>query len=166
MANDWLPDLILREEYSGDWERFIEAVYQAYSEDFEQSKPSWPHKPVSIKWFPIRESKNSNFWHITRKGEVEAEREFDEERCERIKWPKAIIETFPDRPPQPTDPIKWWRNQRGRERNVLLSLPDFSYLVIMRERRDYILFWTAYPIEYKSQRRKQEREFNAYWTER
>lgn len=80
----------------------------------------------------------------------------DFRRCERIRWPKPVIE-------HDTDPsIKVWRNQRGREERICLWLVPEDYLVVLAERDEYILPWTAYLVEQPHQQRKLQREYEAY----
>ena len=101
--------------------------------------------------------KEATFWHMIQEGGVEEERTPDFRRCERIRWPKPIIE-------RNTDPaVKVWRNQRGREERVCLWLAQESYLVILADRGDYILPWTAYLVEQPHRQRKLQREYEEYW---
>lgn len=46
---------------------------------------------------------------------------------------------------------------------VVLGLPDFSYVVVMADRGDHIMPWTAYPVERPHQRQKLEREYLDFW---
>ncbi len=36
----WLPDLVLLEENNGDWECYIECIYQYFHRDFIESLPN------------------------------------------------------------------------------------------------------------------------------
>lgn len=49
-------------------------------------------------------------------GSVEEDRTPNFRRCERIRWPKPVIEHDGD------PAVKVWRNQRGREERVCLRL--------------------------------------------
>lgn len=73
------------------------------------------------------------------------------------------MEVFIERRPTSSDPIVWWKNQRGAEHRYLLALSDFSYLVVVADRGDFVLPWTQYCIEREHQRCKCRREFEAYW---
>jgi len=44
----------------------------------------------------------------------------------------------------------------------VLALEDFSYVVILADRGEYVLLWTAYPVEYSSQKRKFEKEHEVF----
>ncbi len=159
---DWLPDYIKFNDY-GNWEAYLEAIHDQFLNDFVRSQPSWPGKRFSLKRHPEYDGKSATFWHMISEGSVEHDRTPDLRRSECIAWPRAIIDRYPDIKPQDDDPILWWRNSRGREQRILLSLPDFSYVVIMSDRGDYIMPWTAYPVERHHQQRKLEREFDNYW---
>jgi hypothetical protein len=101
--------------------------------------------------------KEATFWHMIQEGKVEDERIPDFRRCERIRWPKPIIE-------RNSDPlIKVWRNKRGREERVCLWLEQENYLVILADRGEYILPWTAYLVERPHQQRKLQKEYEGYW---
>ncbi len=54
-------------------------------------------------------------------------------------------------------------NQRGSEWHYLLALPDFSYLMVVADRGDYVLPWTQYAVEFSHRQRKYQKEYNAYW---
>lgn len=122
-----------------------------------------PQAPSGIQRHPEYRGKSATFWHFTSEGAIEDERPPDFRRCERIAWPRAIIDRFTGRKPQATDAIVWWENLRGREKRIVLALPDFSYVVIMAARGDYVMPWTAYPVERRHQRQKMEQEYRDFW---
>jgi hypothetical protein len=101
--------------------------------------------------------KEATFWHIISEGQDEENRIPDFRRCERIRWPKPIIECEAD------PAIKFWRNRRGREERVCLWLVQENYLVILADRGDYILPWTAYLVEQPHRQRKLQKEYEEYW---
>ncbi|MFM5477851.1 hypothetical protein ACET81_18225 [Aeromonas veronii] len=103
----WLPDLILMTASGGDWGRFFSAVYAAFEQDFVLNKPEFRGKRLGLKRHPEYAGKSATFWHMISTGEVEAEREPDLRRCERIRWPKPIIENDSD--PE----LKVWAEPRG-----------------------------------------------------
>lgn len=89
---------------------------------------------------------------------MESERLPSLRRCERIRWPCAIITAFNSQ----NENVKYWRNQRKNEERVVLALEDFSYVVILADRGEYVLLWTAYCVERQHQRDKLRREYEAY----
>jgi hypothetical protein len=125
---DWLPPLVLFSDHGGDWDRYLDALYAWFKQDFIDSKPVFQGRRLGLKRHPMTHGKEATFWHMIQEGEVEEERTPDIRRCERIRWPKPIIE-------RDTDPaIKVWRNRRGREERVCLWLVRENFLVILADR--------------------------------
>ncbi|WP_319586517.1 hypothetical protein [uncultured Desulfobulbus sp.] len=153
---DWLPPLVLFSDYGGNWEAYLEALYTWFKWDFIDSKPVFQGKRLGLKRYPLSQGKEATFWHMTSEGSDEENRTPDFRRCERIRWPKPVIEND-------TDPaVKVWRNQRGRENRICLWLVQENYLVVLTDRGEYILPWTAYLVEKPHQQRKLEREYAEY----
>jgi hypothetical protein len=152
----WLPALVLLSEHAGDWSRYVEAVYGLFKQDFIYTAPVWPGKRWATKRVPMHDGKEAIFWHIVSEGGDEASRTPDLRRCERVRWPRPII----DAAQQPR--LKCWRNTRGGDKRVLIAVEDFSYVVVLADRGDYILLWTVYPVEREHQRSKLEREYAAF----
>lgn len=154
---NWLPPLILLRDHQGDWRTYLAAVYAMFKRDFVDSKPVFQGRRLGLKRLPMAQDKEATFWHMIQEGPVEEERIPDFRRCERICWPRPIIE-------HDTDPaIKVWRNQRGKEQRICLWFAQENYLVILADRGDYILPWTAYPVEQPHRQRKLEKEHEEYW---
>lgn len=89
-------------------------------------------------------------------GNDEAERLPDFRRCERIRWPRPIIENVADAE------LKVWREPNGSGHRVLIWFAEAEYLVVLDERKDYILPWTAYPVEREHQQRKLDRRWERH----
>ena len=161
-TQDWLPDLIDFNKF-GNWGVYLEVIYDQFQSDFVHSRPSWPGKRFSLKRHPEYDGKSATFWHMISEGRIEDERTPDLRRCERIAWLRPIIDRFPGQRPAEGGTIVWWVNSRRGEQRILMTLRDFSYVVVMADRGDYIMPWTAYPVEYSHRQRKLERECEAYW---
>lgn len=161
-SEDWLPSLVDFNSY-GNWDLYLEVIHDRFLQDFVSSRPSWPGKRMHLKRRPEYRGKSATFWHFTSEGAIEEQRPPDFRRCERIAWPRAIIDRYTGRRPQADDAIVWWENQRRREKRVVLALPDFSYVVVMADRGDHIMPWTAYPVGKQHQRRKLEFEYMDFW---
>ena len=119
----WLPDLILMTASGGDWGRFFSAVYAAFEQDFVLNKPEFRGKRLGLKRHPEYAGKSATFWHMISTGEVEAEREPDLRRCERIRWPKPIIENDSDLA------LKVWAEPRGKQQRIHIWFEAEGYLV-------------------------------------
>jgi hypothetical protein len=89
-------------------------------------------------------------------GSGEADRIPDIRRCERIRWPRPII----DNGNEPV--VKIWENERKGEKRICLWLENQDYLVILAKRSNYILPWTAYMVTKPHQKRKLQQEYEAF----
>jgi hypothetical protein len=154
---DWLPPLVLLEDYSGNWDAFLAATYEFFKQDFvENTPPLFQGRRLGLKRHPIARGKEATFWHFVQEGPIEEDRLPDLRRLERIRWPRPIIE-------QESDPeIKVWRNKRKGKDRICLWYEQESYLVILDDRGSYLLPWTAYPVERPHQQQKLRREYEAY----
>lgn len=153
---DWLPPLVMFNAYGGDWNAYLQALYACFKRDFVDDKPVFQGRRLGLKRHPLAHGKEATFWHMIQEGDVEEERTPDLRRCERIRWPKPVIE-------HEGAAVKVWRNRRGREERVCLWLVQESYLVVLADRGDYILPWTAYLVERSHQQRKLQKEYDEYW---
>lgn len=141
-------------------EAYIDRVYEIFKSDFVDTKPLF-YKRVGLKRYPLRNGREATFWHFTTFGEKEDIRDIDIKRCERIKFPKIIIENYND------DDVKCWENERkGCEKRILLYFEKENYLVVLSDRGDFVLPWTAYPVTYKNQKEKLLKEYDEYQKKR
>jgi hypothetical protein len=155
-APEWLPGLVLLNQYEGDWNKYIEAVYKYFKEDFIDSRPRFVDRTVRMKRHPLYQNKEYTFWHITSEGKREEDRIPDIRRCERIRWPRPIIEHCT------SDFIRCWPNKRGREKRITLWCYEEDYVVVLADRGKYILLWTAYMVTYRHTKEKLLKEYEEY----
>jgi len=160
-APEWLPPLVLLQEHNGDWEQYIAAVYDYFRSDFIDSKPRFQNKAVGLKRYPLLEGKEATFWHITSEGKEEDKRVPDLRRCERIRWPRPIIEHYND------ESIRYWSNIRGNarrrnEKRIVLWFYNEDFVVVLADRGRYVLLWTAYYVSWDSTRRKLLKDYEEY----
>lgn len=156
MCDDWLPDLVYMEDFNGNWEHFFNAVYQFFEADFVNNKPTFKGKRLGLKRYPEYDGKSATFWHMISEGNNEAERTPDIRRCERIRWPKPIIENDND------PALKIWAEPRGKNSRIHIWFEDEGYLVVLDDRGEYILPWTAFYIEREHQKKKYNKRWNKY----
>jgi hypothetical protein len=152
-----LPKLICLNDYGGNWSRYLEILYDAFKQDFINSKTKFKKRELSLKKHPVINGKEATFWHIITEGKIEKERTPDLRKCERIKWPKPIIEN------DNASNVKCWENERKGEKRVCLCFGNWEYLVVLAKRKSYILIWTAYPVTYTHTKRKLKREYEKYF---
>lgn len=157
-SSDWLPDLLLLSESDGNWDRYLDRLYQAFYDDFVMSKPAYPGKRFALKRHPMTLEKETTFWHLIQKGPEEGAKSEDDRvpylpRCERIRWPRPIVEAMG------SGQVRVWKNVRGRNERIVIALIDFSYKVVLEDRGDFVMLWTAYPVLQTHGRQKLEKEY-------
>lgn len=145
---EWLPELELFTNYGGDWEQYLDAIYRIFCRDFVDSKPLFRGQRLALKRHPVVDGKEATFWHMTSEGSVESERTPDFRRCERIRWPRPVIENEQD------SVLKVWSEKQRGETRIYLWLETEGYLAVLAERKGYTLPWTAFYIERQHQRDK------------
>ena len=150
---EWPPPLIRLAEFGGDWHRYVERLYEVFTEDFIDSTPRFEGQPVRLKRHPVERGKEATFWHLISSGRTEADRIPEMRRCERIGWPRALIEAMP------SDRVRVWHNQRPGGERIVIALEDFSYIVVLSVRRRQLVLWTAYCVEDDHRRKKMRREW-------
>lgn len=151
---DWVPDLI---PFEGDWSQYVDQIYAAFRKNLLQQPVYFCGRRVSVRAEPRDEGKEAGFWHAISEGEDEEARIPDLRRCERIEWVRALIEAD-------SSLVCEWQTVRGSDRRIVRALPDFSYVVVLADRKKYVLFITAYCVEREHRRRKLESEWSK-WVE-
>ena len=150
-----LPNLILLEDHWWNWNNYLSAIYKAFKIDFVDSKPNdieW--KRIWLKKHPVIKNMEATFWHFISEWTTEEERTPDIRRCERIKWSRPIIDNYD------CNDVKFWKNTRWKSTRICLCYWDWEYLVILDERENYVLPWTAYFVEKQHTKKKLEKEYN------
>lgn len=149
----WLPELVLLEAYEGHWPTYLEAIYAAFRACFVTSRPVFQGRRLALKVHPIIEGKEATFWHFITEGPIEAERIPNMRRCERIPWPGPII----DRSAETC--IKVWSESGRQDTRIHLWLEAADYLVVLADRGEYLLPWTAFHVDRGHYRRNLQRRF-------
>jgi hypothetical protein len=154
---DWLPPLTLFTEYNGDWEAYLNAIYAYFKKDFIDNKPMFQGRRLGLKRHPLTKGKEATFWHMISEGLVEEKRIPDLRRCERIRWPKPVIEHSED------SGIKYWVSVKRNENRIHIWLEAEDYIVVLADRKGYLLPWTAFLVTKNHTRAKLRKEYEAYW---
>lgn len=152
----WLPDLVTLASCDGVWGTYLETIYRCFHEDFVRSKPAYKAKRFALKRHPLSEGREATFWHLISSGPNEADRRPDLRRCERIRWPRPMIEAIE------SAKVCVWRNWRKGKERILIATGDFSYVVVLDDRRNYVLLWTAYCVDREHRRQKLRREYHEW----
>ncbi|MDP2897064.1 MAG: hypothetical protein Q8Q12_10980 [bacterium] len=155
-APDWLPPLIRLSDYEGDWRSYLDVLYKLFEEDFVNSTPEFRGRKLRLKRYPLSKGKEATFWHMISEGRDEASRQPDLNRCERLRWVKAVIENAGD------PAVRVWETTRHRERRICLWLEAQEYLVVLAARKGYLLPWTAYTVTRDHRKRKLQTEYEEW----
>lgn len=159
-APDWLPPLVLFSDYGGNWDAYLDAIYEWFKQDFIDSKPMFQGRRLGLKRHPMTHGKEATFWHMTSEGVDEVNRTPDLRRCERIRWPKPVIEHADD------PKAKYWVSVKRNEDRIHIWLEDLDYVVVLADRRGFLLPWTAFLVTRDHTRSKLRKEYEAYWKSR
>lgn len=155
-----LPELIELNAFGGSFEKYIEAVYQIFKNDFIDTKPTFQGTRLGLKKYPLVDNKEYTFYHMTHEGNIENDRTPDFRRMERIGWPRPMIDDSEH------SYLKVWRNTRrgkgGTKNRILILHEAEQYLVVLDDRGNYILPWTAYLIKGRRQFQKHLKEYETY----
>lgn len=152
----WLPDLVLSSDYD-DFDDFLDALYEYYAADFIKSNPELLGKTVKSKRMEPHKGMDHSFWHCIEEAipgvELSEEnRQVKLPLCERIRWPRPIIERAIDC----DDVLAWYETRRGRgtKSRVHLLVPKAEYVVVLDPRgKDadgkpkYYYLWTTFLCE-------------------
>jgi hypothetical protein len=156
---EWLPALIPMSDYGGHFPSYLDAIYRIFRRDFILDRPSFRSRPCFCDTRPDSDGRECGFWHLISEGRIESERTPDMRRCERIAWPRAMIEAAD------TSLVHVWESMRrrpgkGTESRLSLAPDDFSYLVVLRPTSKAFVLVTAFQIEAQYQRDRRRREYD------
>ncbi len=156
MSELGLPELIYLNDYSGNYEAYIAAVYEVFRRDFVVNRPLFQGVRLRLKCHPYFQDREYTFYHITHEGDQEDQRIPDLRRCERIGYARVLIENA-DHPS-----LKVWRQVRNGKNRIAIYHEEESYLVILDDRSEYILLWTAFYVRHNSFHKKLMKEYEEY----
>lgn len=147
----WLPDLIRLSDYGGRWEDYVEAIYAVFRQHFVGSQPCFEGRPVHCQCDPVHDGKEVAFWHCIQEGQEEEGRTPNLRRCERVAWPRAIIE-------HADDPlVQRWSLRKSRDWRTYLWYHE-EYLVALAHRRKKWQLITAFPTDRRHTRARLRNE--------
>jgi hypothetical protein len=150
------PDLIYLQDYNGNFQNYFDEVYNIYKEHFLKSNPRFEDLKVTAPRYPEVDGLSRTFYHITHEGEDEQNRNPDFRRMERIRFPKFKVETHPHQE------LLIWEKEIGRDTRIHILNIDQSYLLVLNKRKNYLMLWTAFYIEYSHTLRKKLKEYETY----
>lgn len=158
MSCDSVPEIIALDSYDGNYQAYEEAVYEAYKRTFEDHTFFINGIRIAHKKHPLYKDKSGTFWHIISSGKEEETRQPELRRYERIEWPAYILSYCLNN----CENILLWKNTRKKSDRILIWCKSIDYLVVLADRKDYILFWTAYPVTHSHTKKKLQKEYDEY----
>lgn len=158
----WLPKLI-KYDTKTSFTLYYEAIYEYFKEDFIYTKPVFQGRTVALQREPRVNGKEQTFHHMTTKdvkikdsNGTRIVRLPAVERCERIKWNKAILESN-------FHSLKIFPQKRSHNRhNIVIWFEEIDYLIILRDAKTYYVFITAYPMSTEHKRRALRKSYESY----
>lgn len=150
------PDLMLFNDYGGDWRLYEDALYDIFKRDILEHNLQFRGTTISARRLPEHERKWACFWHLISEGRVEDERIPDMRRCERLPLVRWVIENA-----DASDNIDVWVQTRSREQNWMLWYDEY-FLVVLAQRSNYNLLKTAFCTEPQHRVRKYRKERDKY----
>lgn len=152
----WLPPLVFLDDFPSEQE-YEDELYRLFCADWIfGDPPTFRGIPIRIRNGTAIDGKDFGFWHLLTGGGNEANGPLLLERCECISWARCLIDHAD------TPNTRVWREGRPGRGSWLVATPDFSYVVILDERGDYLLLVTAYPEERQRRRDKRRKAYETY----
>lgn len=148
----WLPAPMW---FTGDWFDYIEQLWSKYLSDFIDTRRQWRGKPVWVDKEPLVDGRDWTFWHISSGLDLKTKelKNPDLDRCARMCWVLPVLQA------NPLDVRAWIQAERGPNA-VAVALPDFSYLVVLRELPNRVFLKSAYYVERESRRNQLPDEYD------
>lgn len=153
---DWLPSRCRFEDFGGDWDAYEEELFNQFQGDWEKLKPHFHGQPVGHAREPFVDGKPEAFWHLTHAEDgATGDRTPDLRRCECLRWARVLISEAPNR-----EEILTWRERHQKGLRRIFALDDFSYIVVVAERKNGRLFLvTAYYVDRPGSRKRLRKQY-------
>lgn len=166
LSYSWLPPLVLQSQYvCGDtqssWNAYEDALYEIFLRDLIQTRLCFHDKKVKIRKHPIIDGREEAFYHIICQDYYsDHDRLPDLRRCERVRWPRAIIEHVDASSEMLEDDILVWKKTIKNKDRIHILLEKERYLLVLEERESYYLLITAFYIQEDHTLRKKLKEYH------
>lgn len=152
----WLPKELCYADYEGNWGKFLSDVYDIFLNDFKRSQAKYEGHTI-VYDSTIELGKERVFWHLIQRQDYSAlERLPDIRRCERIPWPRPIIEHSSD------NAISVWKKEIKRQTRIHIWLESLDYIVVLAEMPRVIALVTAFCTDIESHRKKLMKDRKKY----
>lgn len=163
--NCWLPDLVLFNDYSNNWNNYQEVIYNIFKEDIVDNPLSFDGKIIKIRWQPIEYGKPEAFFHVTCQDyNKDGKRLPDFRRCERIRWIRAFIKNYKCDSSlcESCAGVKVWNEICQNKMRVHILLEEERYIVVVEPRENYCLLITAFYFEHNHALKKKLKRYEKF----
>lgn len=168
----WLPPLMPQEPYES-FPHYEDRIYEVFRQDFIDSHPSFKGLQVNVRRQQQEDDgKWAGFVHMTSHDDhIAGDRVPDLPRCERIRFPRQLIEHYLDCPichyTICEKPLAWWSERHGRRR-IQILMESERYLVVLEPHpeKNYCLLVTAYCVDHDHSYHKLLKDYERAVSER
>ncbi len=140
-----------------DWPSYEERLYEVFRADFLVSPLEWRGLRVTVQREPLLNGKEDGFWHVvTETGPTKRrdDRIPNLDRCARIRWIKAVITA-------PASAVCTFGQSRNGHQHYGIAVPDFSFVVFLRQWPRTVQLMTAYYVGHEGKRADYRRQWEA-----
>jgi len=155
---NFLPPLLTLEDVDYDPNRLIMEAYRIFRKDFIDNKPYFHATPIKLAQGIGNDGKENTFWHII-SGTDKKNNNFKDPNPNRIKYIRWISPIIAN---SNNNEILCFEKNIKKKKRILLWYKNEDYLVVLERRNNYIILWTAYPIEYPNLRNDLIKDYNNY----
>ena len=131
----------------------LDWLYNLYISEYKISSILYNGKRVIMREEPPQAGKDESFMHLICGANC---KDVHEERARRLLWAKNIIQNAPCTYTCSCDKILIWE----KNNRIKLFLKKYSYLVILEEKKDLLLFVTGYCVSGYNRKRDLTKEFH------
>lgn len=162
-ANSNTPQLVLMSGF-GSKDEFLEFVFKTFLGDFVHNITKFRGQKIFLRKRPTGSINGVDydwtFHHIITKENTRNNniREFNQGRAERIQFPKFYVNQCQ----LLGSGFKIWSRSKNNEIKYYIADNSFDYLVILSQRRDYIMLLSAFLVETDNYKYKLNKEYEHY----
>lgn len=156
-----MPLPILEQKLDTEWlHDFLGRIYPVFQQTLGNNSANYNWISITLKKRPIAKIDGTDyewwFHHIVTREILKdcEDREFCLPRAERIRFPRHYIDNVPV--------LNVWQRLKNNEQKYYISDENFDYLVVLSQRKNYIVFITAFPIDYDHYRKRLKKEYDQY----
>lgn len=152
-----LPEIIKVNRFSSE-EELLNHAQKIFVHDLIDYPPTIKNKELKTNRDKMNNGYYRSFWHIATEGDHTENDKVIHARIERIPWIRPIIDSQPDK-----EWLMWTKPWRKKdETRTLIYSEKLRYLIVIDNRKDIPVFWTAFPIDTRHRHERLLKEYEAY----